>query len=492
MLLATWTRRGLRVLASTTVSFAAILVVATAFAPRNLACAMGVTQAEQSAKAETPPQAEQREQAAKEDATPSTFRKDPEAALAAMKSIIAAYRSDKGVRVSTKVRIMARQDGEAGAGPVVEAAFFFGPNRQAVVSLRDYQLHIGKGKIVATHASSPLAYLEVDDDGSPYYQLFNAFQALPFPELALALGEDDPGEVCMQLLPQIPNVVPVGVDEEEVDGQSARVVVLESDDSTEQMRLSYDPETMLVERVRGLLRGSDQVPEGAELVWEVDSTTSHPKAAPTDADFTKDVSGRQKVDGLAALINRDARAVAEAEEDEDVEALKVGDPAPELSLPRASAEGDWALALEKPKPVVVDFWATWCGPCVGALPEMMTLAKEFDGRATVMLVNTGEQGSRAEREQRIKDVMTKRKVDLASVLDLDGAAARRWLVRAFPTTFLVGPDGKIAGVWVGSSPRSQKELREKLESLCGKAGAAAIPSTAAQKPAVKPDDPAQR
>jgi thiol-disulfide isomerase/thioredoxin len=470
MLLATWTRRGLRVLASTTVSFAAILVVATAFAPRNSACAMCVAQAETSEKAETPPQAEQGEKVAKEDATPSSFRKDPEAALQAMKSIIAAYRSDKGVRVTTKVRIMARQDGEEGAGPVVEASFFFGPERQAVVSLRDYELHIGKGKIVATHASSPLAYLEVDDDGSPYYQLFNAFQALPFPELALGLGEDDPGEVCMQLLPQIPNVVPLGIDEEEVDGQTAPVVVLESDDGAEQLRLSYDPDTKLVERVRGVLRGSDQVPEGAELVWQVDSIAVHPKAKPTEADFAKDVAGRQKVDGLAALINRDTRAVAEAEEDEDVEALKVGDPAPDLSLPRASAAGEWALALEKPKPVVVDFWATWCGPCVGALPEMMALAKEFEGRATVMLVNTGEQGSRAEREQRIKDVMTKRKVELPSVLDLDGAAARRWLVRAFPTTFLVGPDGKIAGVWVGSSPRSQKELRDALESLCGKVG----------------------
>ena len=52
------------------------------------------------------------------------------------------------------------------------------------------------------------------------------------------------------------------------------------------------------------------------------------------------------------------------------------------------------------------------------------------------------------------------------VLDLDGQAARRWLIRAFPTTFLIAPDGKIAGVWEGSSPRTEREIREKLKALC--------------------------
>ena len=83
-----------------------------------------------------------------------------------------------------------------------------------------------------------------------------------------------------------------------------------------------------------------------------------------------------------------------------------------------------------------------------------------------MLVNSGEQGTREEREQRINQVLQERGKNLACVLDLDGAAARRWLVRAFPTTFLIGRDGKIAGAWIGASPSSQRELREKLEAMC--------------------------
>jgi peroxiredoxin len=89
-----------------------------------------------------------------------------------------------------------------------------------------------------------------------------------------------------------------------------------------------------------------------------------------------------------------------------------------------------------------------------------------------MLVNAGEQGTPAEREKSIRAVFADRKVDLPCVLDIDGQAARRWLVRAFPTTFVIAPDGKIAGVWEGSSPRSEREIRELLGKLAVPAPAA--------------------
>jgi hypothetical protein len=103
-----------------------------------------------------------------------------------------------------------------------------------------------------------------------------------------------------------------------------------------------------------------------------------------------------------------------------------------------------------------------------------------------MMVNSGEQGSREERETKIKKVFADRKVALSSVMDLDGQAARRWLVRAFPSTFIVAPDGKIAGVWVGNSPRNEREIHEKLKELCGEAPAPAPAPAPVPVPAPAP------
>ncbi|MFN9076177.1 MAG: TlpA family protein disulfide reductase [bacterium] len=418
---------------------------------------------------------------ANETATPPA---DPAAATAVLKKIMDAYRDPRGVEVEVSARVGASRDGRDEFADPIEAKFLFTSGRRGIVSLRGFDLRLADGKITATHGSNPLTYLQVSDHDSPYYSLFNAFQSLPFPELGLALGEDDPGETCMQLMPQIPNVVPTRLEKEEVDGQVSDVLVLVSDDASEELRLAYDPETHFVERASGVIHKGDLVEGGSKLMWVVTSKVKRPKEAPTDATFALDTASRQKVDGLAALV--DARK--EAEEDKEVEALKAGDPAPELALPKLG-EGDWNLIAERPKPVVIDFFATWCGPCRAALPELARLQKDFEGRATVVLVNSAEQGTREEREARIKELLdpfAAKGTPFECVLDLDSMASRRWLVRAFPTTFLVAPDGRIAGVWIGASPSSQRELRKKLEELCAKPEGGGEP---AETPKADPADP---
>jgi thioredoxin 1 len=51
------------------------------------------------------------------------------------------------------------------------------------------------------------------------------------------------------------------------------------------------------------------------------------------------------------------------------------------------------------KPVFVDFWASWCGPCVSAAPFVETLAKEFDGKVLFLKVNVDAAGDLANRYQ---------------------------------------------------------------------------------------------
>jgi len=131
--------------------------------------------------------------AAKEAAAPPA---DPAAATAVLKKIMDAYRDPRGVEIAVSTRVGASRDGRDEFSEPIEAKFLFTSGRRGIVSLRGFDLRLADGKITATHGSNPLTYLQVSDHDSPYYSLFNAFQSLPFPELGLALGEDDPTPAC--------------------------------------------------------------------------------------------------------------------------------------------------------------------------------------------------------------------------------------------------------------------------------------------------------
>ena len=114
------------------------------------------------------------------------------------------------------------------------------------------------------------------------------------------------------------------------------------------------------------------------------------------------------------------------------------------------------LSAERGKVVMLDFWATWCGPCRLQMPAVDRLYKEFKDKGLVVFaVNQGEPAERA------RAYLEKQSYTPTALLDSKGEVGRQYQVRGIPTLVIVGRDGTIVAHWVGVHPEST--LREGLK-----------------------------
>lgn len=121
----------------------------------------------------------------------------------------------------------------------------------------------------------------------------------------------------------------------------------------------------------------------------------------------------------------------------------------------------WSLPQHRGRVVLVNFWATWCEPCRAEMPSMQALADRL-GPDRLVVVGVNYQ----ESEVRIQRFLATMPVKFTILLDRDGAAAKAWTRRIFPTSVLVGPDGRARTVVVGefdwASEATEKLVRDLL------------------------------
>ena len=134
----------------------------------------------------------------------------------------------------------------------------------------------------------------------------------------------------------------------------------------------------------------------------------------------------------------------------------LGQKAPEFKV------GKW-LTKEpdlKGKFVLVDFWATWCGPCRKAVPELNALHKKFGDKLVVIGVS--------DQEESVVQAMKTPKIEYFSAIDTNAVMKTALEVRGIPHVILVDPDGIVR--WEGFPLLEGEELTEKVveEILAGK------------------------
>jgi thiol-disulfide isomerase/thioredoxin len=137
-----------------------------------------------------------------------------------------------------------------------------------------------------------------------------------------------------------------------------------------------------------------------------------------------------------------------------------GDPVPP-PLQLADLDGRIQdLAQLRGRVVLVNFWASWCPPCVREMPSMQRLLEKLAGRPfTILAVNM------AEPDKDVRAFLTRMKTDFPVLMDRDGAVLKRWKVFVFPTSFVLDAQGNIRLGVFGEVEWDSPEVMEKLTGL---------------------------
>lgn len=153
----------------------------------------------------------------------------------------------------------------------------------------------------------------------------------------------------------------------------------------------------------------------------------------------------------AAAVAPDVRVgretIAESVKNEvtAIKTLGVGKPAPEVESTGLD-EKKAKLSDYRGKVVLLDIWATWCGPCRAMIPHERELVKKLEGKPFVLLSVSADDDLKT-----LKEFLEKEQMPWAHWWDgADQKVLKAYRVKAFPTMYLIGADGVVRKKWVGS------------------------------------------
>ena len=142
--------------------------------------------------------------------------------------------------------------------------------------------------------------------------------------------------------------------------------------------------------------------------------------------------------------------------------LESGDRAPTFSAPSLDGAGNLSLSAYRGKVIYLDFWASWCAPCLVSLPLLEELRTEFPGEDfQILAVNVDEDPDKARK------FLSRISVQYPSATDPDGRIPEIFGIETMPTSFIIDRQGVIRHVQNGFRKSELDELRSRIQKLVG-------------------------
>jgi cytochrome c biogenesis protein CcmG/thiol:disulfide interchange protein DsbE len=172
-------------------------------------------------------------------------------------------------------------------------------------------------------------------------------------------------------------------------------------------------------------------------------------------------TGRARVGALALAallsVGLAGNAVWASRHIEALRPMRRGQEAPDFTLSRLDAPGDVSLSALRGQVVVLDFWATWCPPCLAMMPVLDQVHARWSSRG-VAFVGVNSDGGGATVDD-LREFLAKNRIPYPVVLDA-GRVGALYKVESLPTLFIVGKDGRVRATFIGM--QTQKRLDEAL------------------------------
>ncbi|MBQ3514223.1 MAG: TlpA family protein disulfide reductase [Lachnospiraceae bacterium] len=167
--------------------------------------------------------------------------------------------------------------------------------------------------------------------------------------------------------------------------------------------------------------------------------------------------------GCGTKVEDSSRAnTGNSKKEETYKELNTGDVAPEFTAELVDG-GEIILSEQKGKVVLLNFWATWCGPCVGEMPAFERLAEEYKDRVVIVAVNCMED------ESTVAKFVKENGYTFPVAYDVEGEICDKYPSDGIPYTLVIDQEGVIQKIYLGAGDAEEQyeEYKKAIDAVLG-------------------------